>query len=418
MQTDTAPAPPVAVASIIASMGLIAAGNGIMHSFVPLRLSAEGFEPWVAGSMVTAVAAGSLAGCFVTGLMVRRVGRARVFATLTALVIVAILAITVGTLPVLWIFARATYGLAMTGLFIVSQSWLNDACSNEWRGRVTSFFYLTYVMSLGTGAFTLRFVDIQAVTAPLLAVLFSALAILPAGMTRLATPPPPVIVKISIPAVWRISPVGFVGLLAVGGLTLLVQGFAPIYTSAIGWQREDIALLIFLMQFGMIGLQLPLGAISDRTDRRYMLILASVIVICGAAFATQLDGASLVILIVTFAIWGGATESIYSIANAHANDRADPEHYVPLASTLLVAWSVSGLVLPGIATALTPYVGPRAFMFVAMAVAAAYGLFVLYRLTRREAVGEDDAEPYQPISAQAPYPAELPPVGMDQDQAH
>ena len=75
----------------------------------------------------------------------------------------------------------------------------------------------------------------------------------------------------------------------------------------------------------------------------------------------------------------------------------------------MVAWSLSGLVLPGIATALTPVFGPRAFMVIALVVAAAYALFVAYRVTRREPVPDAEQEPYQPVSAQAPYTAELAP---------
>ena len=172
---------------------------------------------------------------------------------------------------------------------------------------------------------------------------------------------------------------------------------------------------MFLMQFGMIAIQYPLGAISDRIDRRYVLIAAAAIVIVSAAIATRLEGASLLWLILVFAIWSGATESIYAVANAHANDRADPQYYVSLSSTLLVAWSVSGIVLPILATVLTQVTGPQAFMYVAIIVAALYGAFVAYRLTRSEAAPEEDQEPYQAISAQIPHTAELAPLASEEE---
>jgi MFS family permease len=190
---------------------------------------------------------------------------------------------------------------------------------------------------------------------------------------------------------------------------MLVQGFAPIYAVAENYSKDEIALLMFLMQFGMIAVQYPLGALSDRTDRRYILIAASFIVIASAGIATQMAGAALLWLILVFAVWSGGTESIYAVANAHANDRAEPRYYVSLSSTLLIAWSISGLVLPGLATALTQVAGPSAFMYLAIAIAALYAAFVAYRLTRREPVPEKDIEPYQPISAQAPYTSELAP---------
>ena len=395
-------------------MGLMATGNGVLFAYIPLKLAFEGFAPWVAGTMITALAGGGFGGCLLTGTLVRRVGHARVFAAFVAMVILSVLVVALGTQPVLWVLSRALYGFAMTGLFIVSQSWLNDACENEWRGKVIAAFYMTYVLAIGAGGFVLRFVSLETLQAPLLGILFAAVAILPVSLTRLRTPPPPESVTVAIAAVWRISPVGFVGLLAVGGLTMLVAGFAPIYAAAEGYSKDDIALLLFLMQFGMIGVQYPLGALSDRIDRRYVLVAASVIVVGGAAVATQMSGAALAWLILVFAVWSGATESIYAVANAHANDRAEPQYYVSLSSTLLVAWSVSGFVLPALATALTQVAGLKAFMYVAMAVAALYGAFVAYRLTCREPVPQADHEPYRPITAQVPYTAELGPQAPDE----
>ncbi len=397
----------MAVGSIIISMGLLAVGNGLLFAFVPIKLAEAGFPPWVAGAIVTALAGGGLIGCLITGPMVRRVGHARVFATHTALNILGVLLIAMGPETVLWIVARGLYGISAAGLFIVSQSWLNDACENSWRGKIIAMFYMIYVLAIGGGAFLLRFISLDGAQAPLVAIFFAALAILPVSLSRLPAPPPPASVTIAIRAVWRISPVGLVGLVAVGGLTMLVQGFAPIYASAVGYGKNDVALLMFLMQFGMIGIQYPLGILSDRMDRRYVLIIAAIIVVVTAAIATRMDTSTLLWMALVFAIWAGSTESIYSIASAHANDRGDPEYYVSMSSTLLLAWSVSGLVLPALTTALTPVLGPEAFMYMAIAIAALYGLFVLYRVTRRVPTPGEDTEPYLQISAQAPYPAEM-----------
>jgi MFS family permease len=414
MSARRASSPPLAVANIILSMGLLATGNGVLFAYIPLKLAFEGFAPWVAGTMITALAAGGIGGCLLTGALVRRVGHARVFAAMIALVILGVLVIALGTQPAAWILARGIYGFAMTGIFIVSQSWLNDACENAWRGKVIAIFYMTYVMAIGAGGYVLKFVSLESLDGPLLGIFFAALAILPVSLTRLPTPAPPESVTVAIGAVWRISPVGFLGLLTVGGLTMLVAGFAPIYAAAEGYTKDDIALLLFLMQFGMIGVQYPLGALSDRMDRRYVLIAAAAIVIASAALATQMSGVALMWLILVFAIWSGATESIYAVANAHANDRAEPQYYVSLSSTLLVAWSISGFVLPGIATALTQVFGLKAFMYVAMVAAGLYGSFVIYRVTRREPAPSTAHEPYLPITAQVPYTAEMGPQAHPQ----
>ena len=122
--------PLIAIASVIASMALIAVGNGLMFAYIPVRLGAEGFDPTWAGLIITGLSAGGLAGCILTGPLVRRVGHARAFMVLSALIALANAAVGAGPHPLVWIAARALYGFAICGLFIVAQSWLNDAVAN------------------------------------------------------------------------------------------------------------------------------------------------------------------------------------------------------------------------------------------------------------------------------------------------
>jgi len=408
-----APSSPFAVTSIVLSMCMIAIGNGLLFAYIPVKLAAVGFQPWVAGAMLTAMSAGGIAGCLMTGRMVRAVGHARVFASLASLLAFSVMLIALGTDVSLWLVSRIVYGVSATGLFIVSQSWLNDAVGNALRGRVIAVFYMSYVLGLGLGSHLLTYISLDGVRAPLLTIAFITLAILPVGLTRLPPPPPPEEISIAFRSVWRISPVALIALSCVGGLTLLVQGFAPIYASAAGYAKDDVAALLLFMQLGMIVIQLPLGWLSDQIDRRWVLILATIILIAGAAAATRANGADLIWLIAIFALWAGATETLYSVATAHANDRADPQYYVSLSATLLIAWSVSGFLLPGLATALTPVLGPQAFMFVTIVVAIGFAGFVVWRVIHKDPVPDEETEPFQAISAQAPHTPELAPQSTD-----
>jgi len=408
-----APSSPFAVTSIVLSMCMIAIGNGLLFAYIPVKLAAVGFQPWVAGAMLTAMSAGGIAGCLLTGRMVRAVGHARVFASLASLLAFSVMLIALGTDVSLWLVSRIVYGVSATGLFIVSQSWLNDAVGNALRGRVIAVFYMSYVLGLGLGSHLLTYISLDGVRAPLLTIAFITLAILPVGLTRLPPPPPPEEISIAFRSVWRISPVALVALSCVGGLTLLVQGFAPIYASAAGYAKDDVAALLLFMQLGMIVIQLPLGWLSDQIDRRWVLILATIILIAGAAAATRANGADLIWLIAIFALWAGATETLYSVATAHANDRADPQYYVSLSATLLIAWSVSGFLLPGLATALTPVLGPQAFMFVTIVVGIGFAGFVVWRVIHKDPVPDEETEPFQAISAQAPHTPELAPQSTD-----
>jgi MFS family permease len=390
------------IISIIFSMSLAALGSGVIFSYVPFTLSKAGYDPWVAGTAVTAVAGGGLIGCLIAGPLIRRVGHARAFACLSALVILSALLVAIGVIPSAWIASRALYGLASNGNFIVVQSWLNHSAANEWRGRAMAMFYLSYVVCLGAGSFAFGFMPGGVENAPLLALGFYTLAILPIGLTILPSPPPPQSVRIDLAAAWRISPVAFVGIFASGGLSMLVQGFTPIYAAGEGLGREQIATLMFLMQLGMIGVQYPLGALSDRIDRRIVLIIACCIIAVSAVVGMAVPFTMFFVAVAVFAVWSGATETIYSISNAHANDRADSGDYVALASTMLVGWSVSAFIMPGAVTAITPILGPKAYMGACIAIAVSFAIFALYRVVATRVSKPKESEHFEIMTSQVP----------------
>jgi MFS family permease len=401
------PASTVAIASVIISMALVAIGNGLMFAYIPVRLGAAGFAPTWAGTILTGLSAGGIAGCLLTGALVRRVGHARCYMIMAALIVLSNATVGAGTYPVLWIAARVLYGFAISGMFIVAQSWLNDAVENSIRGRVMAAFYVAYVVGLGTGSFLLRFVDLGQAEAPLVGIVFTALSILPVGMTRLAQPPAPEGASVAFRRAWRISPVGIAGMLAVGGLSMMIAGFTPIHATAKGYSQQQVATLLFAMPVGTLLFQIPFGWISDRTDRRYVLIAASLLVVLAGIAASRFDGAELLVIIAIYVVWSGASESIYSLSSAHANDRAGKDDLVTLSSTMLFAWSLSGFVVPGIGTMLTALYGTQSFIYVAIVIAAAFCLFVAWRLVRVPAVPTKETGSFSPMTAQAPLPLDL-----------
>lgn len=397
----------VAVASVIVSMACAAVGNGLMFAYIPVRLGLSGFDPTWAGLILTGLSAGGIAGCLLTGLLVRRVGHARAFMIFSALIVLSNAAIGAGIQPVLWIAGRALYGFAICGMFIVAQSWLNDAVANRVRGRVMAIFYVSYIVGLGIGSWTMGLLDISGAAIPLIGIAFTALSILPVGLTRLPPPPPPERASVAFARAWAISPVGVAGMLAVGGLSMMIAGFAPIHATASGYSQAQVAALMFAMPLGTLVFQLPFGWISDRTDRRYVLIAASLLVVFAGIAAGVFDGGSLLVMVAVYMVWSGASESIYSLSSAHANDRATKDDLVALSSTMLFAWSVSGFIVPALGTALTAIYGTAAFMAVAIAIAAVFSLFVVVRIVRNPPVPAEETGSFAPMTAQVPLPVEL-----------
>ncbi|MEW9806096.1 MFS transporter [Mesorhizobium sp. ZMM04-5] len=401
------PPPIVAVGSVILSLALVAIGNGLMFAYIPVKLGAEGFAPTWAGGILTGLSAGGIAGCLLTGALVRRIGHARAYMVLSALIVLSNAGVAAGVHPVLWIAARALYGFAICAMFIVAQSWLNDQVDNSIRGRIMAVFYVSYVVGLGIGSLLLAAVEIDSMQAPLVGIVFTALSMLPVGMTRLAQPPAPEAASVALRRAWSISPVGIVGMFAVGGLSMMIAGFTPIHATAKGFSQQQVATLLFALPLGTLLFQIPFGWISDRTDRRYVLIAASLLVVIAGVAAARFDTATLTVILVIYIVWSGASESIYSLSSAHANDRASKADLVELASTMLFAWSISGFIVPALGTLLTATFGTQSFIYVAIAIAASFAAFVVWRVVAARPVPSADTGAFAPMTAQAPLPVDL-----------
>ncbi len=394
-------ATPIAMSGIIISMMMMAASSGIAFAYIPITLSNNGFEPWVASAMFPALSFGGLMGCLAVGWFLRLSGHARVFMSVYALIIWSYLIILLTDDPYIWIFARALYGFGINGAFIVAQSWLHDACTDDNRGRVITIFYVFYVICVGFGSYAIGFINVDSSVPMAICVGLVTLAILPVGLTRLRQPEAPEGFNIQIRKLWKLSPVGLMGMLCVGGLTMTLQGFAPIYAGTLEYTPSDIGILLLVMQMGLLVVQLPMGAASDRIDRRYILLIVALLSTLFGIFAIATESnLNFIWLIIIFALWSGSIETIYSVSSALANDRADPKHYVFLSSTLMIIWSLGAFIVPLTSTLLLQFLPVKMFMWLLLSLSAVFAIFVALRIFIRQAVPQDEMENFQYATAQ------------------
>ncbi|QFT95236.1 putative MFS-type transporter YcaD (plasmid) [Roseovarius sp. THAF9] len=402
------PSPYVQVGGLVAGMALIALGNGLMATYVPVRLDQAGLGQRNVGLVVTAYAAGMLLGCLLSGHMVRRSGHVRAFISLAAIGTISalLLALDVGLYS--WGGLRVLGGFCTTGMFMVAQSWLNAVTITNWRGRVMALFYISYTLGLAGGALLMRVVDIEGTAALMLLAGLYAAAVIPVGLTRLQQPAPPERIAVRPIAVYRISPVGLVGAFVSGGLGMTMMGVGPMYGTEVGLEPGDIALLIAALQGGNMVIQWPLGWLSDSMDRRKVILGAGLgvstvsIVIAGGGAA--LSGEGFWALLVLFAIWGGLAESLYTISTAHTNDHTDPADHVMVSSTILIMWASGATIGPAVATAALEFAGTSGLWAFFLAEASLFAAFVLWRLAQR---GRPDAESQESFQS---WPASAPPI--------
>ncbi len=368
------------ITALLTSVLLLIAGNGLINTLVPLRGKLEGFPDLALGLLGSAYFAGMLAGTLAAPGIIARAGYIRAFAAFVAGAVVLTLVYPCAVQPAAWVGLRYGIGFLFSGFYAVIEAWLSDKSNNANRGRIYATYQIVTYGATAAGQEILAIVDPQS---PLLfsitAALF-ALAMLPMAFTQAEPPPKPRTVSLRLPWLHRTAPVATVSSFAIGCANGSFWALAPVYGLGLGFDPGQVAGFITAVIMGTALALYPVGRLSDRADRRLVLIafsavgaLAEVALVLGSALPYGL------VCGLGFAV-GATTMVLYTLAVSHANDRAGPDHAVTVSSGILFLYCVGAILAPILASSLMAHYGSSA-LFVQNAVThAALAGFALWRL--------------------------------------
>lgn len=393
MTSISRPAPILAAFSILLSVAFLIMGNGLQLMLLPIRGGIEGFSAFQIGLLGSGYFFGFVLGCAFAPRMIMRVGHIRTFAALVAIASAAALGYPMALDASVWIILRLITGFCLAGLYLVVESWLNDQATNETRGALIS----TYV----TVNFTVITVGQMMVTLfqPSSFILFSiasvlvSLAAVPIVMTRSNQPPPITFVRFRPLRMFRLSPTGTVAIFLIGLATGSFWALAPAYASTISGNISDAAWFMSAAVLGGAVAQLPAGKISDRIDRRKVLIGLSLL--CAAVGAALwLTTETSLAWFALGAVFGAGLLPSYAIAAAHVFDFADRSDYVEISAGLLLLNGMGSTIGPLLSSASVELLGqPGLFMANAL-VQVVLIVYVGFRLSRREGLPIEEKQSF------------------------
>ncbi|MCW5729170.1 MAG: MFS transporter [Alphaproteobacteria bacterium] len=375
----------LAVASIIGGIFILQAGNGLLSSFLTLRMALEQFPAPVIGLVVTGYPLGFLIGCLGAPRLIGQIGHIRAFAVLASTFACATLALAVYIEPFFWSMVRILSGFAGAGLFMIGESWLNEKSPQHLRGRIFGLYTISNMTAVSASQFLLTVGNPLDLTLFMLAAGFICASLIPVAMTRSTAPTLPRVRALNVFDLYRLSPVGVVGAISAGLCNTALGSIGLLYGERIGLSTDEIARFMAALLFGGLLLQWPIGRLSDRMDRRKVLTGVMATAVLSAlviALFGQRMGAALYLAIL---FYGGLVYTVYPLAVAHANDIADRSQVVAVSSGLLLSWSLGSIAGPTLASAAMGLFGPSALFFYTAGVSAFLALFTLWRITRRAA---------------------------------
>jgi len=358
-----------ALAVLLMATLVLYASQGLTHTLVPLRLG----NATHAGLVTAGYFAGFALGAFYGATLIQRVGHIRAFGGLLGTVICTVLMLPLFESFWFWMGLRVIHGACIAASAVVVESWLVTSADAGSRGRVLAVYTLAINLGIGLGPLFLMLYPHTGWEAFSIGALLLALSAVPVLFWRVKAPIVPERPRPGLARLIRISPIslamGAAAGLSSGSFTALV----PVYGLSLGLDSAGVGLMVSVSILLGLGLQWPLGHLSDRRDRRRILMLVGSVCALTALALTLASSLGLVVIYLLLALFQGTLYTLYPMALAHANDHFDPAmDTTDIASGLLLAYGVGAALGPALAAGVALALGPVAgFALAALALALA-----------------------------------------------
>ena len=382
-------------------LGIIGLCIGAQGSLLGLRAELEGFDTLMTGLVMSAFYVGFLLGSLRAPRIIQRVGHIRTFAALTALASITILVHALIIDPWVWMLMRLLTGFAVSAIYVVVESWLNQAADNRIRGQLLSIYMITLLAGLSSGQFLLNLADPQSFELFTLISVLISLAAIPILITATPMPAFEGVQPVSVKALYRCAPTGVIGSFMINACYAVVFGMGAVYASRLGMEIKQVALFMAVLVVGGMLLQWPLGKLSDLMDRRTVIAVAAGGACC-LALANGYSGLTEDYRYLVLALlFGGCCFPLLALYLALSNDELEADQAVGASSTLLLVGGIGSATGPMMVSGVMDAWGTASFFWTLAVLTGLMAVHALYRRLIDPMPTVDDQKSFQ---MQAPTP--------------
>jgi len=350
------------VASLFVGLALVMVATGLVGSLVAVRSELEAFPTVAIGAIMAMYYAGFLVGSLTIPRGLASVGHVRVFTGLASLAAAVALSYPMFPNAVTWGGLRFVAGVALSGVYVTVESWLNSRSSNETRGRLLSAYALVVTVGLGVGQMLLGVSDPLGFEPFVLVGILISVAVVPVALVRLPEPSELIPSTVSLRGLTRIAPLGVVGVAVVGAAGGSIYALGPVFATRAGLDPAGVGTFMAVSLIAAAVSQYPLGQLSDRFPRRRVILAVSVAA-AATAFATASIGPSGWWLLAMAGLFGALIFPMYSLSVSHINDMTPAHDLVPVAAGIMFVFGSASVVGPIVTSMLMAVVGPAGYFW-------------------------------------------------------
>ncbi len=368
--------------ALFLGMFMLMIGNGLQGTLLGLRGEIEGFSTLELSVVMSGYFVGFLFASKMAPEMIRRVGHVRVFAALGSTISAVLIMYPVLTDPIAWTLGRVVIGFCFCGVYVTAESWLNDASTNETRGQALSVYMIVQMAGIVSAQYIITRGDVSGFTLFIVPSILVSLAFAPILLSIRPSPSFGRTKPMKVMQLVRTSPLAAVGMFLLGGVFSAQFGMSAVYGARAGFSVGQISLFVSAIYLAALVAQYPIGWISDRIDRRILIVAVALVGGFGSLLAAFFP-ASYALALVSGALVGGTSNPLYALLIAYTNDYLEKDDMAAASGGLLFINGVGAIMGPITLGYMLDGMGPRGYWVFLAVLMIAVGLYGIFRMTRR-----------------------------------
>lgn len=375
-----------AVLPVFIAVAMIEMANSLLIPHVSYILEQHQIPLFFIGAITSCHYVGFVLGAFQSQYLVKKIGHIRAASFYAVLAASAILLHIILNYLYVWLFLRLVTGLAIAGLWLVVESWLNAKTPAQWRGRILSLYATISWVFSGIGPIALRLEDSTGNLVFILVALLLANSMLPFVLTRLPNPEINIVKNLGKKQIWQLTPLAVMTCFAAGFIYTPLYSLLPSVMEKYGFDKEQLSYLLVLGPIAVILTLIPFGWLSDKLGR--LPVLGT---LCFAATVVALlnyfiETPRFTQMMILFLLLTSFVSPFYSLGMGQAADMIHKNHLVEASSILLTFWGIGAAIGPAVAGYLMQWFGAEALFLFCSAVPLLLGIVILWIVIKKPSI--------------------------------
>lgn len=371
----------VAGAIIVAT--IVGCGLSLTIALIAVRLDEAGYSARAIGFNTAAGGVATLiAGPFIPSAA-RRLGVARLLLGSLLVGAASLALFTVTDDYYVWLMLRFVEGMAVTVMFVLSEFWITTATPEGRRGLAIGVYVTTLAAGFAVGPLVLAITGTAGNLPFLIAAALFAGSTIPLVLNARGAPRLEERSGRSFLFFLMAAPAATLAALLHGSIEVAGMSLLPVYALRAGASIAEGALFASLFIVGNSALQLPIGLVADRVDRRRLLVVLALAGLGGAALLAVIGIRSVRLFEVLLLIWGGIVGALYPVGLGELSSRFRGADLASANSAYVMTYAAGMLVGPPIIGAGLDGMPPSGFFWAVAGLIALYLVVAVPAVVRR-----------------------------------